>query len=126
MDKKNSPSAEEVFDATGGHPLAMEMLELYENQTHKDWLRFLDEEILHPLPSNEKEVLALLSVAERPVLWPKLAQAANWDGPPPKRLLEKGLIIESEEGMWLHDALRERLLREAGEIQEKRINLLNE
>jgi DNA-binding MarR family transcriptional regulator len=126
MDKKNSPSAEEVFDATGGHPLAMEMLELYENQTHKDWLRFLDEEILHPLPSNEKEVLALLSVAERPVLWPKLAQAANWDGPPPKRLLEKGLIIESEEGMWLHDALRERLLREAGEIQEKRKNLLNE
>lgn len=126
MAKENSPSAEEVYSATGGHPLAMEMLELYENQTHKDWLRFLDEEILHPLPKEERDILGLLSVAKRPVLWPKLAQAANWDGRPPKRLLEKGLLIETDDGMWLHDALRERLLREAGEVQEKRIADLDE
>ena len=49
----NLPSeapAEEIHRATGGHPLAVELLELYGQTLHDDWLRFLDEEILDVLP----------------------------------------------------------------------------
>ena len=42
----NAP-AEEIYSATGGHPLAVELLEIYGNTLHQDWLRFLDEEILN-------------------------------------------------------------------------------
>jgi len=34
------------------------------------------------------------------------------------------LLLELEEGMWLHEALRERLLRDVGEHHEERKNRL--
>ena len=98
----------------------MELLELYGSITHGDWLRFVDEEILDVLPEKEKELLALLAVSERPIKWEFLAKAAEWQGKPPKGLLAKGLLIELEEGMWLHEALRERLLRDVGDKKNER------
>ena len=120
LDSENVPSAKVVHESTGGHPLAMELMEIYGQVTHGDWLRFMDEEILSVLPDNERELLSILAVAERPVKWEKLAKASSWDGKPPSRLIEHGLIIELENGFWLHEALRERLLREVGQNQEKR------
>lgn len=114
------PSAKAIHDATGGHPLAMELLELYGQVMHGDWMRFLDEEILDKLPEQERDLLSMLAVAERPIPWPQLAQAAKWDGRPPSKLIDKGLIVETDDGMWLHEALRERLLREVGDSQKKR------
>jgi len=35
------------------------------------------------------------------------------------------LLLELNEGMWLHEALRERLLREVGAPQEERKKKLN-
>ena len=93
---------------------ALELLELYGQPTHKDWLRFLDEEILLRLPEQEKELLATLAVAEAPVRWDTLASGVGWNGEPPVNLLKHGLLIELDEGMWLHEALRERLLRDVG------------
>ena len=55
----------------------MELLELYGQPTHKDWLRFLDEEILLRLPEQEKEPLATLAVAEAPVQWNVLAEGVG-------------------------------------------------
>ena len=121
---KDAPPAEEVHAATGGHPLAMELLELYGQPTHKDWLRFLDEEILLRLPEQEKELLATLAVAESPVPWKTLADGVGWNGTPPDNLLKHGLLLELEEGMWLHEALRERLLRDVGDPLEDRKNRL--
>ena len=121
---KDAPPAEEVHAATGGHPLAMELLELYGQPTHKDWLRFLDEEILLRLPEQEKELLATLAVAESPVPWKTLAGGVGWNGTPPDNLLKHGLLLELEEGMWLHEALRERLLRDVGDPLEDRKNRL--
>jgi len=114
------PTAEEIHKLTGGHPLAMELLELYGNVTHGDWLKFLDEEIIRHMPPEEFELLATLSVAKKPVPWDKLAKSVNWDGIPPQRLLEYGLLLDLEEGMWLHEALRERFLREVGTTQLER------
>lgn len=114
------PPAAEVHKATGGHPLALELLEIYGQSTHGDWLRFLDEEIITHMPDNERELLATLAVAEEPVEWEKLAAAVDWNGKPPERLLTYGLLMELPEGMWLHDALRERFLREVGEVAEER------
>ena len=114
LDSTVAPVAEEVHAATGGHPLALELLELYGQPTHKDWLRFLDEEILLRLPEQEKELLATLAVAEAPVRWDTLASGVGWNGEPPGNLLKHGLLIELDEGMWLHEALRERLLRDVG------------
>ena len=102
----------------------MELLELYGQPTHKDWLRFLDEEILTRLPEQEKELLATLAVAEEPVEWKTLAAGVGWHGTPPENLLKHGLLLELEEGMWLHEALRERLLRDVGEAYEARKNRL--
>ena len=124
LDGGNAPAAEDVHAATGGHPLAMELLELYGQPTHKDWLRFLDEEILLRLPEKEKELLATLAVADAPVAWETLATGVGWNGTPPENLLKHGLLLELEEGMWLHEALRERLLRDVGEQQEERKNRL--
>jgi len=124
LESGNTPPAEDVHAATGGHPLAMELLELYGQPTHKDWLRFLDEEILLRLPEQEKELLATLAVAEAPVAWETLAGGVGWNGTPPENLLKHGLLLELEEGMWLHEALRERLLRDVGEHHEERKNRL--
>ena len=119
----NSP-IEEIFTATGGHPLALELLEIYGNTLHEDWLRFLDEEILDVLPSDHRELLALLAVSDTPVPWSALAKASNFDGMPPKNLIEKGLMLELENGMWLHEALRSRLLREVGTPLDERTRKL--
>ena len=120
MPGKEMPSASEILEVTGGHPLAIELLEMYGEVTHGDWLRFLDEEILEVLPNTERELLATLAVSERPVEWSVLASACGHDGPPPAALLERGLILELSDGMWLHEALRERLLREVGAPQDER------
>jgi DNA-binding MarR family transcriptional regulator len=114
------PSAPVVHKVTGGHPLAIELMEMYGEVTHGDWLRFLDEEILDVLPSDERELLAMLAVSDRPVPWTVLATACGHDGKPPAALVERGLLLELGEGMWLHEALRERLLREVGAPQEAR------
>ncbi len=129
LDKLNLPDAapaEQVHRATGGHPLAVELLELYGQTLHDDWLRFLDEEILDVLPDDHKEMLSLLAVADRPVPWKTLAKAAGADGVPPPPLLERGLMLEIEGGMWLHEALRARLLREVGAPHEDRSRKLHE
>jgi DNA-binding transcriptional MerR regulator len=114
------PSAGVIHDATGGHPLAMELLELYGTPEHEDWLRFLDEEIIIHMPKEERNLLATLAQSAEPIVWQKLAEACQWEGEPPKRLISHGLLMELEGGMWLHEALRERLLREVGEVAEKR------
>ncbi|MBT60846.1 MAG: hypothetical protein CMA63_04755 [Euryarchaeota archaeon] len=123
---EHSPSIalDEVHAATGGHPLALELLELYGQPTHDDWLRFLDEEILTGLPPKEHELLSTLAVSHTPVKWEKLAAAVNWDGVPPENLIKHGLLLELDEGMWLHEALRERLLRDVGSSKKARMNRL--
>jgi len=113
-------SEEEVHIATGGHPLALELLELYGQPTHSDWLRFLDEEILTNLPDDEAELLHTLATSTEPVQWQKLATSLQWQGPPPANLLKHGLLLELPEGMWLHEALRERLNRDVGTKYEER------
>ena len=117
--------ASEIHRVTGGHPLAVELLEMYGQTMHEDWLRFLDEEILNVLPKPHKEVLSILATSDRPVPWEKLAKAAGVDGNPPEQLIERGLMLELEEGMWLHEALRGRLLREVGKPFQERLNRLN-
>ena len=114
------PTAEEVHRMTGGHPLALELLEIYGKTTHGDWLRFLDEEIITHMPEEEKELLATLAQSDKPIPWSKLSNAVGWNGEPPKRLLTHGLLLDLEDGMWLHEALRERLLREVGELAKSR------
>ena len=118
-------SAEKVHEMTGGHPLALELLEIYGNPTHGDWLQFLDEEIIRHMPEEEFELLATLAVAKTPVKWEKLAKSVGWNGKPPQRLLTYGLLLDLEEGMWLHEALRERFLREVGNVQSERLKKLN-
>jgi hypothetical protein len=117
---KSSLEVGEIHAATGGHPLALELLELYGNPTHSDWLRFLDEEIITHLPDGERELLLTLAVAKKPVAWAKLAKAVGWEGVPPENLISHGLLLELEEGMWLHEAMRERLLRDVGTAQNER------
>jgi hypothetical protein len=123
--KGSPPPAKEVHRMTGGHPLALELLEIYGQATHGDWLKFLDEEIITQMPAQEHELLATLAVSDSPVPWAKLAKAAGWEGKPPERLLAYGLLLELEEGMWLHEALRERFLREVGSASQKRKDKLN-
>ena len=64
----------------------MELLELYGQPTHKDWLRFLDEEFVASARA-KKELLATLAVAEAPVQWEVLADGVGWNGTPPENLL---------------------------------------
>jgi hypothetical protein len=113
-------SPQDVLERTGGHPLALELLELYGDVVHGDWLRFLDQEILAALPEGERDMLATLASAEAPVPWARLAEAVEWEGGPPQHLIEHGLLLDLKEGMWLHEALRERLLREVGGAQDAR------
>jgi DNA-binding MarR family transcriptional regulator len=120
---KKAP-AEEIYQVTGGHPLALELLELYGKTLHEDWLRFLDEEILNVMPADHRELLALLAVSERPVPWKILASAAGISGKPPIEILERGLMLELSEGMWIHEALRSRLLRETGTPNDIRLEKL--
>lgn len=107
-----SEDLEAVFQKTGGHPLALELFELYGQSVHIDWLQFLDDEILFKLPDDEKRLLTILANYDKPLTWEELAKQSDWDGPPPRGLISYGILIELENGMWLHEALRERLLRD--------------
>lgn len=115
---KENISAKEVHLITGGHPLAIELLEMYGEKIHGDWLRFLDEEILNMLPKNEYKLLATLATSKRPIAWEKLASITDFEGKPPEQLIKHGLLIELSEGFWLHEALRERLLRDVKKIKK--------
>ena len=106
-----SEDLDSVFKKTGGHPLALELFELYGQSVHIDWLQFLDDEILFKLPEDEKRLLTNLANYDKPLPWKELAQQSEWSGPPPKALISYGILIELDDGMWLHEALRERLLR---------------
>jgi len=125
IDIPENVHASEIHRVTGGHPLAVELLEMYGRALHEDWLRFLDEEILNVLPNPHREILSTLATSDRPVPWNKLAKAAGVDGKPPEQLIERGLMLELEDGMWLHEALRARLLREVGQPFEERFYKLN-
>ena len=107
-----SEDLEAVFQKTGGHPLALELFELYGQSVHIDWLQFLDDEILFKLPEAEKRLLTNLANYDKPLTWEELAKQSEWEGPPPRGLISYGILIEREDGMWLHEALRERLLRD--------------
>ena len=126
MDNSGSVPAEQIHRMTGGHPLAVELLEIYGETIHEDWLRFLDEEILNVMPNEHRELLSILAVSEKPIPWNTLARAAGVDGSPPKQLTERGLMIELDGGLWLHEALRSRLLREVGRPIKERVRKLNE
>lgn len=125
IDIPENVHASEIHRVTGGHPLAVELLEMYGRALHEDWLRFLDEEILNVLPNPHREILSILATSDRPVPWNKLAKAAGVDGKPPEQLIERGLMLELEDGMWLHEALRARLLREVGQPFQERFYKLN-
>ena len=105
-----SEDLEVIFQKTGGHPLALELFELYGQSVHIDWLQFLDDEILFKLPEDERRLLTKLANHDKPLPWDELAKQSMWSGPPPKALIAYGILIELEDGMWLHEALRERLL----------------
>ena len=107
-----SDDVETIYQKTGGHPLALELFELYGQSLHVDWLQFIDDEILFKLPRNERLMLSELARSDKPLPWRELADKASWTGPPPKSLISYGILIELDEGMWLHEALRERLLRD--------------
>ena len=111
-----SEDLEAVFQKTGGHPLALELFELYGQSVHIDWLQFLDDEILFKLPDDEKRLLTILANYDKPLAWEELANQSDWDGPPPRGLISYGILIELADGMWLHEALRERLLRDINPI----------
>ena len=126
IDLPEETGADEIHSITGGHPLAVELLELYGRTVHDDWMRFLDQEILDVLPVESREILSILSVADRPVPWDVLARAASHDGPPPEELIVRGLMLELEDGMWLHEAIRTRLLRDVGRPLEERLRRLTD
>ena len=60
----------------------------------------------------------MLASVERPILWEELGEAVGAESSPPNALIESGLIVELEDGMWLHDAMRERLRRDLGAMKE--------
>jgi len=118
IDAPKDADADSIHQLTGGHPLALELLEIYGQVVHEDWLRFLDQEILDVLPEKERTILNILASVDRPIPWDELGEAAGVDSSPPLALIESGLIVELENGMWLHDAMRERLRRDLGAMKE--------
>ena len=48
------------------------------------------------------------------------------DGPPPEELIDRGLMLELGNGMWLHEAIRTRLLRDVGRPLEERLRRLKD
>ena len=87
--------------------------------THKDWLRFLDEEMLYAFPTKKRNSGHACSGPITGALG-RVGQGRWVDGVPPENLVKHGLLLELEDGMWLHEALRERLLRDVGEQQQAR------
>ena len=77
---------------------------MYGLETHHDWFRFLDEEIINVLPEKDKELLATLAQQTN---HGHSCETCQWDGPPPKALIEHGLVTERADGMWIHEALKE-------------------
>ena len=78
----------------------------------------MDEEILDVLPKQERVILDILASVDRPISWDELGKAAGVESRPPSALIESGLIVELEDGMWLHDAMRERLRRDIGAMNQ--------
>jgi len=117
--------ASDLHERTAGHPLALELLELYGSPTHPDWRSFLDVEVLDVLPEGERKLLAVLAESDRPVEWKHLQHAAEWEGTPPERLLLHGLLYETDDGFWMHEAIRDRLLLVGPQTRAKNADLLH-
>ena len=124
FDEELTLNASDLHERTAGHPLALELLELYGSPTHPDWRSFLDVEVLEVLPTDERMLLAVLAESDRPVEWDILQRAASWEGPPPERLLLYGLLYETDDGFWMHEAIRDRLLLAGPQTRTKNAELL--
>jgi tetratricopeptide (TPR) repeat protein/DNA-binding PadR family transcriptional regulator len=97
-----------VFKITGGHPLALELLQSPEElHERSDIMKYLNEEIVSNLRQDEKRLLGVVSIFRYPVDKDGvfLDSGASFDTI--DRLVEKSILKESH-GMYdLHDLLRE-------------------
>ena len=75
IDSKGKYELEKVHQKTGGHPLALELFEIYGQETHIDWLQFLDDEIILKLFESERELLSELALQKVPIKWQTLAES---------------------------------------------------
>ena len=92
----------------------MELLELYTTNA-QDWLRFLDEEILLRLARTGKGTLGHPCGGGSARSMERVGRRRGLErNTCPKTYCSHGLLLELEEGMWLHEALRERLRRDVG------------
>ncbi|MCK4718210.1 MAG: tetratricopeptide repeat protein [Thermoplasmata archaeon] len=95
-----------VFEATGGHPLAIEILHLTDPrqvQRNMDLNRFFYEEIFSKLSKEETETLNILSVFRTPIPWDALSVSSEEIF----MLLErKAIVTATESGLYsIHDIL---------------------
>ena len=67
---------EDVHRLTGGHPLALELLEIYGQPTHGDWLKFLDEEIIR-LKSVKETLNTLITFSVQVIATAATADSIN-------------------------------------------------
>jgi len=109
----STEDVEALQSITKGHPLALELLSppgKRDGPELTDINRYIEEEVFYKLTDSENEVLQLLSVFRYPI--PQRAifemEAIPWLDPGTVHALRnRGLLIESEGGLEIHDLLKE-------------------
>ena len=51
---------------------------MYGEMDHREWIRFLDSEIVDVLPNEDRSILLALSRPERPVPWKDLSESVGY------------------------------------------------
>ncbi len=94
-----------VVDESRGHPLLLTLMARGGPGGSKgDVNSFIEREIYSTISEEERSVLELLSVFRHPVPMDALPGS---DGAVMMGLKDRALIVEQEEGIWVHDLLRE-------------------
>ncbi len=97
-----------VFKMTGGHPLALEIIQSPEEMHERsDIMKYLNEEIVSTLRQDEKRLLGIVSIFRYPVEKGGLFLEKGLSYETIDRLVEKSILKESHGAYDQHDLLRE-------------------
>ena len=102
------PALDRIFEATGGHPLFLELVDPAQGTRTKDIVRYLDEDLAARLSRPELSILEVASVFRYPVAPQALLFAQEADMGNLRFLIDQNLLRETTLNLFeIHDLLKD-------------------
>ncbi len=112
----------EILRDSHGHPMLLNlMVSRGTGGGRRDVIDFVDSEVYSTLSAEERSAIELLSVFKHPV---RVEALPGVDYASVSQLRRKSLVTEQDEGIWLHDLLREYFVARLSSDRKTEVHLL--